>query len=152
MQIAAIAAYIMFGPSKMELLPTPVPYFAWSSVAWSCSTLCTWLWVLTFLSTGPNWTPLEVPGHRQGLPMLSVVLLVPSLDRSTHCCWWRVDAVVVYSKTVVMFGGEGKFVEKTIADTTLLHLGECAVWNIGCYMSRNIPSGKVPTSGAAAAT
>ena len=55
-------------------------------------------------------------------------------------------------RMVVMFGGEGKFVEKTIADTTLLHLGECAVWNIGCYMSRNIPSGKVPTSGAAAAT
>ena len=55
-------------------------------------------------------------------------------------------------RMVVMFGGEGKFVEKAIADTTLLHLGECVVWNIGCYMSRNIPSGKVPTSGAAAAT
>ena len=51
---------------------------------------------LDFLSTGPNWTPLEVPGHMQGPPMLHVVLLVPSLDRSTHCCWWE---VVVHSKT-----------------------------------------------------
>jgi len=53
---------------------------------------------------------------------------------------------------MVMFGGERKFVEKTVADTTLLHLGECAVWNIACYMSRNIHSGEVPTSGAEAAT
>ena len=45
---------------------------------------------LDFLSTGPNWTPLEVPGHLQGSTMLHVVLLVPSLDRSIHCCWWEV--------------------------------------------------------------
>ena len=54
---------------------------------------------LDFLSTGPNWTPLEVPGHLQGGAMLHVVLLVPSLDRSTHCCWWEVGMVEVYSKT-----------------------------------------------------
>ena len=57
---------------------------------------------LDFLSTGPNWTPLEVPGQLQGGAMLHVVLLVPSLDRSTHCCWWEVDSmdtVEMYSKT-----------------------------------------------------
>ena len=56
---------------------------------------------LDFLSTGPNWTPLEVPGHLQGSSMLPVVLLVPSLDRSTHCCWWGVVSIklCVYSKT-----------------------------------------------------
>ena len=52
-----------------------------------------------FLSTGPNWTPLEVPGHVPGSAMLPVVLLVPSLDRSTHCCWWEVGSVEVVSKT-----------------------------------------------------
>ena len=45
---------------------------------------------LDFLRTGPNWTPLVVPGHMQGTLMLPVVFLVPSLDRSTHCCWWEV--------------------------------------------------------------
>ena len=44
-------------------------------------------------STGPNWTPLDVPGHLQGTSMLHVVLLVPSPDRSTHCYWWGVDSV-----------------------------------------------------------
>ena len=48
---------------------------------------------LDFLSTGPNWTPPEVPGHLQGVAMLPVILLVPSLDRSTHCCWWEVGSV-----------------------------------------------------------
>ena len=52
---------------------------------------------LDFLSTGPNWTPLEVPGHLQGMTMLPVILLVPSLDRSTHYCWWEVDTVMVVS-------------------------------------------------------
>ena len=46
---------------------------------------------------------------------------------------------------VVMFGGMTSLWQGRIAETTLLHLGECAVWNIACYMSRNIPSGKVPT-------
>ena len=57
--------------------------------------------LLTSLSTGPNWTPLEVPGHLQGTPMLPVVLVVPSLDRSTHCCWWEVVVVELWmdSKT-----------------------------------------------------
>ena len=54
---------------------------------------------LDFLSTGPNWTSPEVPGHLQGSAMLHVVLLVPSLGRSTHCCWWEVDGVMVSSKT-----------------------------------------------------
>ena len=57
---------------------------------------------LTSLSTGPNWTPLEVPSHLQETPMLHVVLLVPSLGRGTHCCcWWEVVAVsvMVYLKT-----------------------------------------------------
>ena len=34
------------------------------------------------------------------------------------------------SRMVVMFGGMRKFVGDLIAETTLLHLGECAVWNI----------------------
>ena len=37
---------------------------------------------------------------------------------------------------------EGAFGDP-IAETTLLHLGECAVWNITCYTSRNIPFGEV---------
>ena len=54
---------------------------------------------LDFLSTGPNWTPLEVAGHLQGGAMLPVVLLVPSLGRSTPCCWWEVDTEdTVFSK------------------------------------------------------
>ena len=55
-------------------------------------------------------------------------------------------------RMVVMFGGQREFGEDAIAETTLLHLGECAVWNITCYMSRNIHFGKVPASGAVAAT
>ena len=53
---------------------------------------------------------------------------------------------------VVMFGGRREFLGEPIAVTTILHLGECAVWNMTCYMSRNIHFGKVPASGAAAAT
>ena len=48
-------------------------------------------------------------------------------------------------RMVVMFGGHRRrsvFVVDPIAETTLLHLGECAVWNITCYTSRNIPFGK----------
>ena len=63
----------------------------------------TWLWsdASLPLSTGPNWTPLEVLAHLQGISMLHVVLLVPSLGRNTHCCWWGVVLVKlwVYSKT-----------------------------------------------------
>ena len=33
-------------------------------------------------------------------------------------------------RMVVMFGGQRKFAGDPIAETTLLHLGECAVWNI----------------------
>ena len=33
-------------------------------------------------------------------------------------------------RMVVMFGGKREFVGASIAETTLLHLGECAVWNI----------------------
>ena len=33
-------------------------------------------------------------------------------------------------RIVVMFGGQRKLVGDPIAETTLLHLGECAVWNI----------------------
>ena len=40
-------------------------------------------------------------------------------------------------RMVLMFGGRRKKGE-LIAETTLLHLGECAVWNITCYMSRNV--------------
>ena len=31
---------------------------------------------------------------------------------------------------MVMFGGKRKVLGDPIAETTLLHLGECAVWNI----------------------
>ena len=55
-------------------------------------------------------------------------------------------------RMAVMFGGRRKFGGDLLAETTLLHLGECAVWAITCYMSRNIPSGKLPISGAAVAT
>ena len=55
-------------------------------------------------------------------------------------------------RMVVMFGREKEFLGDPIAETTLLHLGECAVWNITCYTSRNIPFGKVSTSGVAVAT
>ena len=55
-------------------------------------------------------------------------------------------------RMVVMFGGRREFWKDSIAETTLLHLGECAVWNITCYTSRNIPFGKVSTSGLAVAT
>ena len=48
-------------------------------------------------------------------------------------------------RMVVMFGGKELF-GASIAETILLHLGECAVWNITCYTSRNIPFGKVSTS------
>ena len=54
-------------------------------------------------------------------------------------------------RMVVMFGGNRKLYGERIAATTLLHLGECSVWNITCYMSRNIHFGKVPISGAVAA-
>ena len=53
---------------------------------------------------------------------------------------------------VVMFGGKRRSLGGSIAETLLLHLGECAVWNITGYTSRNIPFGKVSTSGAAVAT
>ena len=33
-------------------------------------------------------------------------------------------------RMVVMFGGKRKLGGGPIAETTLLHLGECAVWNI----------------------
>ena len=33
-------------------------------------------------------------------------------------------------RMVVMFGGQRKYFGGPIAETTLLHLGECAVWNI----------------------
>ena len=33
-------------------------------------------------------------------------------------------------RMVVMFGGKRKLGGDLIAETTLLHLGECAVWNI----------------------
>ena len=33
-------------------------------------------------------------------------------------------------RMVVMFGGQREFVGDPIAETALLHLGECAVWNI----------------------
>ena len=55
-------------------------------------------------------------------------------------------------RMVVMFGGRRKGFRDPIADTTLLHLGECAVCTITCYTSRNIHFGKVPASGAAVAT
>ena len=47
-------------------------------------------------------------------------------------------------RMVVMFGGRRKLWGEPIAETTLLHLGECAV-----YM---IHFGKVPTPGTATAT
>ena len=55
-------------------------------------------------------------------------------------------------RMVVMFGGRRSLLGDPIAETTLLHLGECAVWTITCYTSRNIPFGKVSTSGVAVAT
>ena len=42
-------------------------------------------------------------------------------------------------RMVVMFGGGREIAGGPMAETTLLHLGECAVWNITCYTSRNIP-------------
>ena len=33
-------------------------------------------------------------------------------------------------RMVVMFGGRRELAGASIAETTLLHLGECAVWNI----------------------
>ena len=50
-------------------------------------------------------------------------------------------------RIVVIFGGI-KVLGGLIAETTLLHLGECVVWKITCYMSRNIHFGKVPMLGA----
>ena len=47
-------------------------------------------------------------------------------------------------RLVVMFGGRREFARDPIAETTLLHLGEYAVWNITCYTSRNISFGKMP--------
>ena len=55
-------------------------------------------------------------------------------------------------RMVVMFGGQRKPGGDPTAETILLHLGECAVWNITCYTIRNIPFGKVSTSGVAVAT
>ena len=38
-------------------------------------------------------------------------------------------------RMVVMFGGMREFLGgNPIAETTLLHLGECAVWSMTCYM------------------
>ena len=72
---------------KLQLIKT------WLPLTWSYASLN--------ISTGPNWTPLEVLAHLQGISMLHVVLLVPSLGRSTRCCWWGVVSVKlwVYSKT-----------------------------------------------------
>ena len=81
-----------------------------------------------------------------------VQVTLPQEVGSRHDHTATVFGSVPNFRMMVMFGGERKFVEKTVADTTLLHLGECAVWNIACYMSRNIHSGEVPTSGAEAAT
>ena len=54
-------------------------------------------------------------------------------------------------RMVVMFGGKRMVLGDPIAETTLLHLGECAVWNMTGYTSRTL-HGKVSTSGVAVAT
>ena len=57
--------------------------------------------------------------------------------------WYEHIATVFGSgpnfRMVVMFGGRREFLEDPIAETTLVHLGECAVGNITGYTSRNIP-------------
>ena len=67
--------------------------------------------------------------------------------------WYHTNTVFGFGhnfRMVVMFGGRKKFAGASIAETTLLHVGECTLWNITCYMSRNI--GKAPKTGATAAT
>ena len=51
-------------------------------------------------------------------------------------------------RMVAMFGGKRKLLGDPITETTLLHLGQCAVWNL----SRNIHFGGVPLSGVTMAT
>ena len=50
-------------------------------------------------------------------------------------------------RMVVIFGGMWRLAGDLTAGTTLLHFGECAVWNILCYMSTNFHFGKVPIEG-----
>ena len=69
--------------------------------------------------------------------------------------WRRVVSAVGSPKTILLppnMTNILKFGPDPNAETTLLHLGECAVWNITCYMRRSIPFGKVSTSGVAVAT
>ena len=47
-----------------------------------------------------------------------------------------------------MLAGKREFWGGLIADTTLLHLGECAICDITCYISWNIHFGKLPILGA----
>ena len=48
-------------------------------------------------------------------------------------------------RVMVMYGGMREFLGgNPISEITLLHLGECVVWSITCYMSRNIHFSKVP--------
>ena len=55
-----------------------------------------------------------------------------------HAGWWS-----------CLHGGKREFWGGPIAETTILHLGECAIWNITCYISWNIHFGKLPILGAA---
>ena len=51
-------------------------------------------------------------------------------------------------RMMIMLGGKREFWGGLIADTTLLHLGECAICDITCYLSWNMHFGKLPILGA----
>ena len=51
-------------------------------------------------------------------------------------------------RMMIMLGGKREFWGGLIADTTLLHLGECAICDITCYIRWNIHFGKLPILGA----
>ena len=80
-------------------------------------------------------SPVQVTHPQEMNHNISTLLLCLHLDQ-TAC------------RMMIMLGGKREFWGGLIADTTLLHLGECAICDITYYISWNIHFGKLPILGA----